>query len=222
VAAFEDLCRELFDAADERFLIEEEELLVNSYSLDRQYALTCSMADEVEGPWEGTLEVLLSSDAPNAAASIYEDVFDADGSPLEAAWEVTVRWHGPAVSDPSVAQPARAEIAGGAGVPAEEISAHLAGAWDGDDGTWVFVPTFEYGLWLADDEDPDEDAARIMSIGEDGLERLQQVARTWPIVELPGGDDEDEVEEPLDLEDDAGLEIPVAGDDVDEDEDARR
>jgi hypothetical protein len=119
-----------------------------------------------------------------------------------------------------VAQPARAEIAGGAGVPAEEISAHLAGAWDGDEGTWVFVPTFEYGLWLADDEDPDEDAARIMSIGEDGLERLQQVARTWPIVELPGADDEDEDEETSDVEDDAGLEIPLAGDDLDED--ARR
>ena len=216
MAAFEDLCRELFDAADERFLIEEEELLVNAYSLDRQYALTCSMADEVEGPWEGTLEVLLSSDAPNAAASIYEDVFDVDGSPLEAAWEVTVRWHGPSVSDPSVAQPARVEIAGAAGVPAEEISAHLAGVWDGDEGTWVFVPTFEYGLWLADDED----SARIMSIAEDGLDRLQQVARTWPIVELPGADDEDETEETSDVEDDAGLEIPLAGDELDED--ARR
>ena len=218
MAAFEDLCRELFDAADERFLVEEEELLVNAYSLDRQYALTCSMADEVEGPWEGTLEVLLSSDAPNAAASIYEDVYDADGSPLEAAWEVIVRWHAPAVSDPSVVQPARAEIGGAAGVPAEEVSAHLAGAWDPDDATWAFVPTFEYGLWLADDEDPDEDAARIMSIAEDGLEKLQDLARTWPIVDLPGTDEEGETDETVDVEDEAGLEIP-AGDE--EDEDAR-
>jgi hypothetical protein len=210
VAAFEDLCRELFDAADERFLIEEEELLVNAYSLDRQYALTCSMADEVEGPWEGTLEVLLSSDAPNAAASIYEDVYDADGSPLEAAWEVVVRWHGPAVSDPAVAQPARAEIAGAAGLPMDEVTAHLAGAWDEGGVTWAFVPTFEYGLWLADDEDPDEDAARIMSIAEDGLGKLQDLARSWPIVELPGAEDEEDVDEVDDVEDDAGLQIPAS------------
>jgi hypothetical protein len=183
VAAFEDLCRRLFDAADERFLILEEELLLNAHSLDRQYVLTCTMADEREGPWEGTVEVTVGSDAANSAAAMFEDVFDEQGQQLQAAWEVTVTWHGPAISEAGAGQDAGPDVARAAGVDADQVSVRLASEWDGS--AWIHRPSYRYSLWLADDEDPEEDAARIMAIAEDGLDRLQSLAKSWPIVEPP-------------------------------------
>jgi hypothetical protein len=188
MAAFEDLCRELFDAADERFLIDDEQLVVNAYSLDRQYTLSCEMADEVEGSWEGSVDVQLSSDAANAAASLYLDIFDERGQPMEAAWECLVRWNAPPVSDPNVGLTAGGDIAQSAGVPVEDVTVHASSVNDGD--RWVYHLSFEYALWLADDDDPDEDAARIMAIAEDGLNRLQELAKHWPVVEGLPDDDE--------------------------------
>ncbi|MBI4259114.1 MAG: hypothetical protein HY658_00980 [Actinobacteria bacterium] len=196
MAAFEDLCRELFGAADERFLILDEELAVSAFSLDRHYVLTCTLADEREGPWEGTVEVSVASDAANGAASLFEDVYDEGGKPMEAAWEVSVRWHGPAVADAGVAEDAVGEMARAAGIDPGDLVARATSELS--EGSWVHHPTFEYFLWLADDDDPEEDAARLLAIAEDGLVRLQDLARSWPLAELP--DEEEEEGEVLEVE----------------------
>lgn len=189
--AFEDLCRDLFDAADERLLILSEELLVSAYSLDRTYMLACGVADEVEGPWEGTVEIVLSSDAANSAASIYEDVFDEAGRPLEAAWEVVVRWNSPAVLDLDAVADAGTEIAAAAGV--DDVETHAASEWNG--ARWMHRPSFEHSTWLP--EDPEDHAAdHIAAIAEDGLVRLQELAKDWPLVAAPPeGEPEEEGEE---------------------------
>lgn len=180
MASFEDLCRLLFDAADERLLILQEDLFVNAFSLDRRYVLSCAMADEEEGPWASTVEVAVAADAANSAASMFEDVHDESGRPMEATWEVEVRWHAPSVSDSGIIATAGPDIAHAAGLKAGDVAAHTSAEWS--DAGWVHHPTFEYALWLAEDEDPDEDAARIVAIAEDGLVRLEQLARHWPLV----------------------------------------
>jgi hypothetical protein len=190
VASFEDLCRLLFDAVEERFLILQEDLFVNAFSLDRRYVLSCAMADEEEGSWEGTVEIAIGADAANSAASMFEDVYDESGAPMGATWEVEVRWHGPAITDSGVIATAGPDIAHAAGLKPSDVTGHTSAEWAGSD--WIHHPTFEYAIWLAEDEDPDEDAARIVAIAEDGLARLEELGRHWPVVpreeaEEPGG-----------------------------------
>jgi hypothetical protein len=158
------------------------------------------MADEVEGPWEGTVEIALSSDAANSAASIYEDVFDESGRPLEAAWEVVVRWNSPAVSDLDTVADAAPELAEAAGV--DDVATHCASEWDGT--RWVHRPSFEHSTWLP--EEPEDHAAdHIAAMAEDGLVRLQELAKDWPLLARPveaEPDEEPEEESEEELEED--------------------